>query len=404
MPGPGPVLAIDIGTAKIAALLARQGDSGPQFLGVGRVASSGVRRGQVLDIEAAAEAIASAVRRAGRGAERAPAWVVAGGPHFSAINNRASVTITRASREITSGDVREALRAASEVSLPDGFEIVHIIPSGFAVDGMAGVSQPAGLSGANLEAAVHIITAPSNALDNIEKCVEAAGLKLEDFVYAPIACAEATLSAAERQAGAVAIDIGAATTDFMLFVDGGPVSSGCLPVGGRQIAQDLSIGLRVPLDVAESVATASAVATAALTKGEGPVLVRDSAGGQRKVPRMAVAEIVEERLLEIFSLVKTQIAKTRAVLAGGAVLSGGASQIPGTALVAEHVLGCPVRVFGAAEVGVLPQLGDASLAAVMGGARFALLQAARREEASRRPGFWKSLRGRMRHFKRAVWR
>lgn len=400
----GPILAIDIGTAKIAALLARQGDSGPQFLGLGRVESAGVRRGQILDIGAVGEAVASAVRRAGPGAERAPAWVVVGGTHFATINGRASVSITRPSREILPSDIREALRQASEVSLPDGFEVVHIIPAAFIVDGVRGVRQPAGLCGSHLEAVVHIVTAPSNALDNVEKCIEAAGLRVEDFVFSPIACAEASLTSAERQAGAVAIDIGAATTDFMLFVDGGPVSSGCLPVGGRQIVQDLSIGLRVPLDAAESLATAAAVATAALTKGEGPVLVRDAAGAQRKVPRMAVAEIVEERLREILSMVKGQIARGRAVLAGGAVLSGGASQIPGTALVAEQVLGCPVRVFGAAEVGVLPQMGDASLAAVMGGARFALAQSARRQEASQRPSLWKDLRTRLRLLKRAVWR
>jgi cell division protein FtsA len=401
--GSGAVLALDIGSAKISALLARAAENRLDILGLGRSLSRGVRRGSIVDLDEAADAIREAVDNAGRRARLAPAWVAVSGPHFAGLTNSAAISITRPSREILSSDLDQAVRAAGEISLPEGREIVHIVPSHFVVDGLAGVKRPAGLSASALQAKVHIITASSAALDNAEKCLKRAEIALEDFIFSPLACAEAAFGAAPPQGPHLLIDIGAGTTDYVLFSDGGPVLSGSLPLGGAQIAQDLCIGLRLPLDQSEQLLQGAAVGMAALARGQPPVVLRASDGGQRRVTPLAAAEIIEARLQEILAEVRAQLIRggAAAVLSGGAVLTGGVSRIAGAVALAEQVLSCPVRAYGAPLAGLLPDVVQPDLAAVTGAALIGLRHSARSLPPAR-GGWLRSLAARAEAIKRAI--
>lgn len=401
--GSGPVLALDIGSDKVSALLARAGESGIDTLGLGQAPSKGVQRGVVVDVEEASDAIGEAAKNAGRRARHAPAWVSVTGTHFSGAMTSATIPITRPSREILPSDVDQALRAAGEVALPEGREVVHIIPCDFVVDGLPGVKRPAGLSASTLEARVHVITASSAALDNVGRCLQRAGIALEDFVFSPLACAEAAFGGKQPKGPHLLIDIGAATTGYVLFRDGGPVLSGCLPLGGVQIVQDLCIGLRLPLDQSEQLLKGAAVGLAALARGQPPVVVRGADGSQRRVRLLAAAEIVEARLREIISQVRAQIVGSGVVafLSGGAVLTGEVSRIPGAVALAEQVLSCPVRAYGAALAGLLPEAKAADMAAVVGAAIIGLRHSAREPQAGR--GAWlRSLASRIEAIKRAI--
>ena len=401
--GSGPVLALDIGSDKISALLARAGETGIDTLGLGQAPSRGVLRGVVVDVEEASEAIGEAAKNAGRRARHAPAWVSVTGAHFSGAMTSAAIPITRPSREILPSDADQALRAAGEVALPEGREVVHIIPCDFVVDGLPGVRRPAGLSASTLEARVHVITASSAALDNVGRCLQRAGIALEDFVFSPLACAEAAFGGKQPKGPHLLIDIAAATTGYMLFRDGGPVLSGCLPLGGAQIVQDLCIGLRLPLDQSEQLFKGAAVGLAALARGQPPVVVRGADGSQRRVRLLAAAEIVEARLREIISQVRAQIVGSGVVafLSGGAVLTGEVSRIPGAVALAEQVLSCPVRAYGAALAGLLPEAKAADMAAVVGAAIIGLRHSAREPQAGR--GAWlRSLAARAEAIKRAL--
>lgn len=351
MPNESPLLVgLDVGTTKICALVAETDDAGQlRILGVGLEPAHGMRKGVVVNVEEAGQAIASAIENAQRSAgfEIGAAFVSLAGSHISSANSRGVVGIGGGSHGIDQDDVDRALDAAQAITIPHGREVIHVIPRGFTVDGQDGIRQPLGMHGFRLEVEAHIITAAATSVQNLTKCVEAAGVQVEAFVLNPLASAEVTLTDTEKEMGVAVCDIGGGTTDLAIYIDGNIWHTLVLSVGGNHITSDIAHGLRLPADVAEKVKIEYGHAVAA------DVLLTDTFtvqpfGEDRpvQVSRADLATIVEARVEEMFSLILQEIKRTGydGLLPAGIVLTGGSSQLPGIRKVAAEVLNLPSRV------------------------------------------------------------
>ena len=341
--------AIDMGTTKVAALIAEETAGGMRVIGVGLAASDGLRQGVVTDIELAAECVVKAVGDAQRMAGAAPKMYNVGsaGEHIRSMNSRGVVSVTKADTEISSQDVMRALDAARKFSLPQDREIIHTLPQEFIVDSQRGIRQPAGMFGARLEARVHVVTASRPALDNLAKTLTLAGIELGDIVLEPLASATAVLTGEERDAGAVVLDIGGGTTDVLVVADGAVVASGVIGLGGNNITSDVAYGLRTSPREAERLKVAHGCALSTRVSSSDAVQVANVAGrGPRRVTRQVLSGIIEPRVTELFSLIDKQIASTgiKRSLSAGVVLTGGTSLLDGVSELAEQVFDLPVRV------------------------------------------------------------
>ncbi|MGH2669094.1 MAG: cell division protein FtsA, partial [bacterium] len=239
MPRKEHVAGLDIGTTKVCAVVGEvDEDGGVHIAGAGSVPSSGIRKGVVTDIDATTGAIEDAVERAERmsGAEIRALYVGVSGEHITSTNSRGIVAISRGDHEISPGDVERVIDAARMAALPaSDREVVHLLPRGFVVDGQDGVRNPVGMYGARLEVEAHIVTGTSTVLANLLKCVQRAGLEIEEIVLEPLASAEAALTPAERELGVVLADIGGGTTSVGVLTGGGLCHTAILPVGGHHL-------------------------------------------------------------------------------------------------------------------------------------------------------------------------
>jgi cell division protein FtsA len=340
--------AIDMGTTKVAALIAEETCAGVRVIGVGLSASDGLRQGVVTDIERAAECVVKAVGDAERMAGAAPKTysVGAAGEHIRSMNSRGVVSVTKPDSEIAPQDVMRALDAARKFSLPQDREIIHTLPQEFIVDSQRGIRQPAGMFGARLEARVHVVTASRPALDNLAKTLTLAGIELEEIVLEPLASAAAVLSEEEREAGVVVLDIGGGTTDVLVVAGGSVVASGVIGLGGNNITNDVAYGLRTSPREAERLKVAHGCATSTRLTADAAVSVADAAGKPRRVSRQVLSGIIEPRVSELFGLIDRQISSNgiKRSLSAGVVLTGGTSLMEGMNELAEQVFGLPVRV------------------------------------------------------------
>jgi cell division protein FtsZ len=250
------LVGLDVGTTKICALIADVDELGAlRILGVGLEPARGMRKGVVVDVEQASQAIAAAVDKAQRSAgyEIGAAFVSLAGGHIASVNSRGVVGVGSGVHGIEQDDVDRALDAAQAIAIPHGREVIHVIPRAFTVDGQDGIRQPLGMHGFRLEVEAHIITAAAASVQNLTKCVEAAGVQVEGYVLNPLASAEVTLTDTEKEMGVVVCDIGGGTTDLAIYIDGNIWHTGVLSVGGNHITSDIAHGLRLPADVAEKV-------------------------------------------------------------------------------------------------------------------------------------------------------
>src|SRR5512143_1116963 len=248
------VVGIDIGTTKVCTLVARvEGERSLRILGVGIEPSQGIRKGNIVDLQAASQSIARSIEKAERssGLEITAALVSLAGSHVSSVNSKGVVGIS--GRVIDQEDVARALDAAQAVAIPHNREIIHVIQRGFTVDGQDGIRMPAGMHGYRLEVEAHIITAAAATVENLRQCVGAAGVEVQQFVLNPLASAEVVLTETERQMGVVVCDIGGGTTDIAIYIDGDVWHSSVLAVGGNHITSDIAHGLRLPMSQAEEV-------------------------------------------------------------------------------------------------------------------------------------------------------
>ncbi len=258
-------------------------------------------------------------------------------------------------REVTREDVNRATEVARAVSIPSNREVLHVLPRGFIVDGQEGVKDPLGMSAIRLEVETHIVTGSATAVQNLSKCVLGAGIKIDELVASPLASAEAVLSETEKDLGVAVADIGAGTIDLALYADGSPFLTAVLPVGGNNVTNDVAIGLKTSLAVAEelkvrhgtcdlrSVAEDDEISVSMLGEEEG-----------RTVSRLEVCQIIEARMRETFEMLKAEIEGAgHGMLPAGVILTGGAAQLAGAAELGREVLQMPVRVAAPAGVGGL---------------------------------------------------
>ena len=372
------IVGIDIGTSKICTLVARVEDgSNLRILGVGIEPSQGLRKGTVVDLNAAKLALSRSVEKAERtsGFEINAALVSLAGSHVSSINSRGVVGITGGIVDME--DIDRALDAAQAVAIPHNREIVHVIQRSFIIDGQEGIRTPLGMHGYRLEVEAHIITASSSTIENLRQCVNASGFEVSQFVLNPLASGEAVLSETERQMGVAVVDIGGGTTDMAIYIDGDVWHTMVLAVGGNHVTSDIAHGLRLPISQAEEVKLKFGHAQKASINPEEQFTIRSFGGDSPdRINRVDLAEIIEARMEEIFYLVLQEIRRSGydGLLPAGVVLTGGASTLPGARQLAAQVMGLPARVAQPQNlIGLTDQLHSPAYSTSVGLLEWALL-------------------------------
>jgi cell division protein FtsA len=340
------VVGIDVGTTKVCTLVGRVEDEHIRIMGVGIEPSDGIKKGVIVDLNAAAQAIVRSVEKAEQtsGVEITGAVVSLAGAHVASINSRGVAAVS--GEAIDNVDVARALEAARAVAIPHNREIIHVVQRGFTVDGQDGIHQPVGMHGYRLEVETHIITAAQATVENLRQAVGAAGVEVIQFVLNPLASGDVVLTDGERQMGAAVCDIGGGTTDLALYVDGHLWHTMVLAVGGNHVTNDIAHGLRLPIPTAEEVKKQYGYALKADVGAEETFKVR--AFGEEtpvEISRKDMAHIIEARVEEIFVLTLQEIKRSGydGLLPAGMVLTGGTSALPGIRQLASQVLGMPVR-------------------------------------------------------------
>jgi cell division protein FtsA len=350
MPRDHVIVALDIGTTKICTLIAEvDQDRQINVVGVGTTASAGMKRGVVVNIDEAAQAIQKSVQKCERlsGYAIESAYVGVTGAHISGTNRRGVVAVSPNAAEITQVDVHRAMEVARVQAISNDREILHVLPRGYTLDGMDGVRDPVGMAGRRLEAEMHIVTAATTAIHNLVRCVNRSGLQIDDLILQPLASSEAVLNPWEKDSGVAVADIGGGTTDIAIFSDGGVCHTGAIGVAGNHVTNDLALGLRTPFAVAEEIKIhcGSAVSSEIDPSDTLEVETYDSVGGEL-ISRRLVVEIIESRMQEVLSLIRSEIdhAGFDGQLPAGVVLVGGTSELSDIELLGKEVLGLSVRV------------------------------------------------------------
>lgn len=343
------IVGVDVGTTKVCTLVGELSDTGGlNVVGVGIAPSRGMRKGIVVDVQQAADAIAESVQKAERtsGYKITRANVSLAGEHIESTNSVGVVAVGR-DEGITAEDVDRALDSARAVSIPHGREIIHIIPRGFTVDGQDGVRNPLGMHAFRLEVEAHIVTASLTALLNLNKCVQGVGVEVDELVLNSVSSGEAVLTETEKEMGVVLADIGGGTTDLAIYIEGMIWHTKVLPVGGNHVTNDVAIGLRLPFNVAEKVKIERGHSRSADVDTSSTFDLQSfDEGGAVRIARHDLTQVIEARMEEIFGLILQEAKRSGydGLLSAGLVLCGGASQLPGLRALAQDVMDMPVRV------------------------------------------------------------
>ncbi len=352
------LVGIDVGTSKVCALIGEVARDGSlTIVGKGVVPASGLKKAVVVNIDQTVRSISGAVDHAERlsGLQIDRAFVGVGGQHVESQNSRGAVAVSGHTREVTREDINRALEVARAVSIPSNREVLHVLPRGFIVDGQEGVKDPLGMSAIRLEIETHIVTAGATAVRNLAKCVQAANVKVDELVANSLASAESVLSETEMDLGVAVADIGAGTIDLALFLDGSPFKTAVLPIGGNNVTNDVAIGLKTSLQVAEELKIQNGSCDLSSVADDEMInvsMLGEAAG--RTISRLEVCRIIEARMRETFEMLGAEIkAAGEGLLPAGVVLTGGASQLAGAAALGREVLDMPVRVAGPVGVGGL---------------------------------------------------
>lgn len=350
------IAGLDLGTTKVCAIVAEVTDEGLDIIGIGSVPSKGLRKGVVVNIESTVQAIKAAIDQAETmaGVEIASVYAGIAGSHVRGINQEGVAAI--ATREVSEEDVRRVLDQAKAIPLPGDRQVIHVLPQEYIVDDQDGIREPVGMSGVRLEARVHLVTAANAAAQNIIKCCERCDLHVAETVLEPLASAHAVLREDEKEIGVVLIDIGGGTTDLIIHVDGAVVHTSVIPIGGINLTNDIATGLRTPMAEAERIKIKYGCAATSMVDEDETIEV-PSVGGRppRILPRAVLCQIIEPRVEEIFQAAQHVIAETgfADMLASGAVITGGTTQLDGMPELAEQILGLPVRRGGPIGIGGL---------------------------------------------------
>lgn len=348
MPEKYIIAGLDIGTTKIGVVVAEKGQFNEiKILGVGTSPSNGLRRGVVINIDKTVRSIEKAVEDAElqSGVEIRSVYAGIAGDHIRSLNSRGIVAVSN--NEISQADIERGIEAAKAISLPIDREIIHILPQEFIVDDQDGIRDPIGMSGVRLEVETHIVTGAVTSAQNIYKSVERTGLSVQDIVLQPLASSYAVLADDERELGVGMLDIGGGTTDIALFFGGSIRHTGVIGLGGKNVTNDIAIGLRTPPEQAEKIKLEYGCCYIDHITEEQYITVPGVGGREpRKVSRSILTRIIQPRMEEILSLALREIKQSDYIdlLTTGIVLTGGCSMIPGVVELAESVFDMPARL------------------------------------------------------------
>jgi len=338
------IAALDLGSSKTVAIVARVASPEDiEIIGLGVVEARGVKSGSVTNIELTVKSIRDAIEEAElmSAVEIDEVIINISGKNVRGDNATGMVTITGRDRIITHADVFRVIEQAQNIRIPADQEILHVLSREFKVDDQAGIKDPLGMVGVRLDAQVHIVTAPVTQLQNTEKAVEQAGVRVSNKVLSALASSQALLTEAEKDLGVAICDIGSGVIDLIIYVDGGVEYSATICLGGQHVTQDLSIGLKTPIDAAEMLKKRKGTARAADVD---PMEMVDvpSVGDRapRQIPRRDLALIIEARMREMLELIDMELMKSgrKNILAGGIIFTGGGAQLDGLVGLAEEVL------------------------------------------------------------------
>ncbi len=333
----------DIGSAKVCALVLEVSETGLSYLGHGLRESRGNRKGQIVDLNKAIASVQKAMEDAEGVAQVQIERAIVGiaGPQMRGINSQGGITLGGRAREITRDDVREAVERARSIPLPPDREVLHILPQEFMIDEQSGVHDPAGMLARIVEARIHMVTASSSAKQSIVTVMNRAGVHVDDVVYEPLACADSVLRSDEREIGVCLADIGAGSTDVIVYFDGAVVHTGVIPVGGDHFTNDIAVGLPTSLSQAERVKQQFGCAIVTRIPQQNEIEV-PSIGDRpsRLVPQRLLGEILEPRARELFEMLRDNLRQAGVLDSCGAgiVLTGGAAKMPGMLETAEDIL------------------------------------------------------------------
>jgi len=341
------VVGLDIGTSKIVAIVGELQPGGDvEVVGIGSHASRGLKRGVVVDIESTVQSIQRAVEEAElmAGCQIQSVYAGIAGSHIRSLNSHGVVAIR--DKEVTEGDVERVLDAARAVAVPTDQRILHVLPQEYVIDDQDGIRSPVGMAGVRLEARVHLVTGAVSAAQNIVKCVNRCGLSVDDLILQPLASSYSVLNEDEKELGVCLVDIGAGTTDIAVFTEGAIRHTAVIPIAGDQATNDIAVALRTPTQYAEEIKIKYACALTQLASADETIQV-PSVGDRppRRLARQTLAEVVEPRYEELFTLVHAELRRSgyEDLVAAGVVITGGASKMEGAVDLAEEVFHAPVR-------------------------------------------------------------
>ncbi len=342
------IVGLDIGTSKVVSVVGELADENTlEVIGIGSTRSHGLKRGVVVNIESTVRSIQRAVEEAElmAGCEIHTVFAGIAGSHVRSLNSHGIVAIR--DREVSRGDVERVIDAARAVAIPANQRILHVLPQEFLIDSQEGIREPIGMSGIRLEAKVHLVTGAVSAAQNIVKCVQRCGLDVEDVVLEQLASSYSVLTEDEKELGICLVDTGGGTTDIAVFRGGAIHHTAVIPIAGDQVTNDIAVSLRTPTQYAEEIKIKYACALSQLANSDETIEV-PSVGDRppRRLARQTLAEVVEARYDELFSLVRDELRRSgfEELIAAGIVLTGGSSKMEGAVELAEEIFHVPVRL------------------------------------------------------------
>ncbi len=367
------ITVLDIGSSFVRIVITEiVDDEKPRVIGVGKTSSLGMRKGVIIDLEDVVKSIKDSVQKAEMmaGVQVEEVYVTIGGSHLKCVPTKGVIGVGRADGEVSEEDVERVINSSQTINIAQNYEILHIIPQSFSLDDQKGIREPIGMAGVRLEMKGLVIMGFIPYLKNIAKCINLAGLELLGFVASPLASAKAILNKRQQELGVVSIDIGGETTSLAIYEERELVYLAVLPVGANHITNDVAIGLRTSIDVAEKVKLkyGSAISSE-INKNEKINLASLSSDEEGVVSRHHVAEIIEARVEEIFNLVEKELQRINrsALLPAGAVLTGGGACLYGMVDLAKLNLKLPAQVgFPSGLSGLVDKIDDPSCSVAVG--------------------------------------
>lgn len=342
------IVGLDIGTSKVVVVVAEISTTGEwDIIGLGMHPSRGLKKGVVVNIDSTVQSVHCAIEEAElmAGCEIHSVYTGIAGNHIRGLNSHGIVAIRE--QEVRRSDVDRVLDAAKAVAIPADQKVLHVLPQEYIIDSQEGIQEPIGMSGVRLEARVHIVTGAVSAAQNIVKCVRRCGLEVADIILEQLASSEAVLTDDEKKLGVCLVDIGGGTTDIAIFSDGAIRHTAVIPIAGDQVTNDIAIALRTPTQSAEKIKIQYGCALTQLAElGEDLEVPCVGDRGSRKLSRLTLAEVIEPRYEELFSLVQAELRRSgfEDFMGSGIVVTGGSARMQGVVELAEEIFHMPVRL------------------------------------------------------------